>query len=120
MRCSLDIFHLLSDHFQKSDYVAHIAVFVFQSHVNDAAIIGKTIKFCMHFYAPFSELLSDIPRENNISSPAIGKFVNDSVILIQFLFHEFTSLIQVLLKILSPVCLRIFNRKKIQITIPFR
>ena len=52
----------------------------------------------MHFYAPFSELLSDIPRENNISSPAIGKFVNDSVILIQFLFHKFTSLIQVLLK----------------------
>ena len=49
----------------------------------------------MHFYAPFSELLSDVPWENNISSPVIGKFVNDSVILIQFPFHKFTSLIQV-------------------------
>ena len=44
---SVSFFQLLADCFQEPYYVAHIPVFVFHSHVDDAAIIRNAVKFSM-------------------------------------------------------------------------
>ena len=88
---SVSFFQLLADCFQEPYYVAHIPVFVFHSHVDDAAIIRNAVKFSMDFYSTFPEFLPDIPGKNDIGSAIIRDFMNNSVILIWSMFHNNTS-----------------------------
>ena len=54
---------LLPDRFQKPDQIAHVPVFIFHAHIDDAAVVWDTVKFRVDLDPSLSEFLPDISRE---------------------------------------------------------
>ncbi len=56
--------------FQNADNIADISFFVFNSHIDDAAVIRDTVERRVHLNATLAKLFSDIVRENDVCSAA--------------------------------------------------
>ena len=71
-RVAVGFAELFSDRLQNADHIADIAVFVFNAHIDDTAVIRDPVKRRVDFNTPFSEFFSDIVRKNDVSTSAFG------------------------------------------------
>ena len=71
-RVAVGFAELFSDRLQNADHIADIAVFIFNAHIDDTAVIRYPVKCRVDFYTPFSEFFSDIVRKNDVSPAAFG------------------------------------------------
>ena len=61
---------VFSDRFQNADHVADFAVFIFNAHIDDTAVIRDPVKRRVDFNTPFSEFFSDIVWKYDVSPAA--------------------------------------------------
>ena len=76
---SVTLIQLLPDCLDQANQIADISCFIRETHIDNGALIRKTIEFSVYFHAAFSEFLPEIPGKNNICSSVFRRFMNDTV-----------------------------------------
>ena len=69
----------IPDCLDQANQIADISCFIRETHIDNGALIRKTIEFSVYFHAAFSEFLPEIPGKNNICSSVFRRFMNDTV-----------------------------------------
>ena len=69
----------LADGFGDADDIADVAVVIFYAHVDNAAVIGRTVKGGVYLYAPLAELLADVVGEDDVRSVHISVLPDNGV-----------------------------------------
>lgn len=78
---------LTTDRLDDTDDITDIAFLVFDSHVDDASVIGNAVKQSMDFDPAPVEFPAEIPGENHVGS-ALIRLVQHSVEDIFFILHD--------------------------------
>ena len=74
--------------FEYADNIADRAVRVFNSHIDDAAVIWLAIEGSVDFYSAFTKLNPDVVRKRYIrAASAGGGGMNHGVVVIDFSVH---------------------------------
>lgn len=68
---------LSADGFQNADDITDVSIFIPDTHIDDTAVIGNTVKSDMNFEAAFAEFFSDIIREDDVGSAFAGNLMKD-------------------------------------------
>ena len=76
-----------------ADDIADVAVVIFYAHVDNAAVIGRTVKGGVYLYAPLAELLADVVGEDDVRSVHISVLPDNGVELIVLHFSRFITLL---------------------------
>ena len=82
-----------ADGFCDADDIADVAVVIFYAHVDNAAVIGRTVKGGVYLYAPLAELLADVVGEDDVRSVHISVLPDNGVELIVLHFSRFITLL---------------------------
>ena len=76
---SVTFIQLFPDCLQDSNDIAYVLALILYTHVDNTSLIGNAVEFSMNLYPAFPEDGPDIPRENDIGTPVVCDFVNDSI-----------------------------------------
>ena len=82
-----------ADRFCDTDDVADVAVSVLDAHIDDTAVIGRTVEGRVYLHAPLAELLADVVGEDDVRSVHISVLPDNGVELIVLHFSRFITLL---------------------------